>query len=112
MLAGTLEPGSAGPFLFAEKRCLIFPHQEKPKAKRASENGLGDNNGRPAYYFCSQVDVFSLICLSGVCLSARASVSSVKPDAVYALLAQVWRGAVERMSTYRKQGVLLHASGD
>lgn len=31
MLAGTLEPSSAGPFLFAEKRCLIFPHQESRK---------------------------------------------------------------------------------
>lgn len=73
MLASTSETSSAGPFLFVEP-VFDFPNQGKPKAIRASENGLGDNNGRPAYYFCSQVDVFfphlSQRCLS-VCLGLR-----------------------------------------
>lgn len=52
-----------------------FSKPRKPKAIRLAENRLQDNNKRPAYYFCSRVDVFFLICLSSVCLSDWASVS-------------------------------------
>lgn len=89
-----------------------FPNQESQKQSaslktdsRTITKGLLIISAVRLMYFASFV--FAVF----VCLT-EPLFPPLKPDAVDALLAQLLRGVVSRMSTYRKRGVLIHASGD